>query len=77
MNGIPQKKNCEKFIFDIEFCSKVCELQEHDECQKYPEIGDDLCSQEYECKEDNHGINRCSKIYSDDYFYIESFFSNI
>ena len=77
INGISQKKNCEKLIFDIEFCSKVCELQEQDVCHKYPEIGDDLCSEETECKEDNLGINRCSKIYSDDYSNIESFFGNI
>jgi hypothetical protein len=43
------KKHCQKHIWDIEFCTQVCELQTGDICDPRAGVGSDRCNEGLEC----------------------------
>ena len=68
------RKECghRRSIYDIGFCTKVCELNLGDNCEPEFDIGDDLCKRGLFCDSQNRTC--LSQLTSADLDYIESLF---
>ncbi|CAG5086999.1 Oidioi.mRNA.OKI2018_I69.PAR.g11433.t1.cds [Oikopleura dioica] len=51
MEELENQKECEKKIYDVVFCVKVCALAEGEKCKTSLNPGDDMCDMDLECIE--------------------------
>merc|ERR1711893_190388 len=54
---IYRKKHCERLIYDMQFCTMVCALQEGDSCTADPSEGENVCDQGLYCN--NEVLSHC------------------
>merc|ERR1711893_149622 len=69
---IYRKKHCERLIYDMQFCTMVCALQEGDTCTADPSEGENVCDQGLYCN------NEICEPLSADYlsFYYSDWYEN-
>ena len=58
--GVMTKNECQgQIVYDIDFCVRVCSLQEDEHCSTNPAFGDDLCSIGTKC---SHESSICERL---------------
>ena len=58
--GVMTKSQCQgQLVYDINFCVRVCSLQEGEQCSRNPTFGDNLCSIGTKC---SHESSTCERL---------------
>jgi len=69
-----EKRGCEEYTFDGNFCTRVCKLQEGDRCSMEGRIGEDQCGSGLMCDYSTSRYATCQPMFENDDF--SDFFSS-
>ena len=61
--GLMTKNACQgQIVYDIDFCVRVCSLQEGEQCSANPGFGDNLCSIGTKCSPESGTCQRLATV---------------
>lgn len=67
--GVMTKNECQgQIVYDIDFCVRVCSLQEGEHCSTNPAFGDDLCSIGTKCSHESSICERLREMVSESFY---------